>query len=128
MGEKRTVIQLDELTVTSETVGIGSAPWGEGESRHEYRVLVEAPEGSYETRAWGSIAAYAEADYDAEGIGYMVLDELASAANDPDEFFSMATEGEGGRERAVAILAVIEKAEQLASALERNEEAIDERR
>lgn len=122
-------IELDGLTVTVEDDGEERPPWNDVRgSVFKYRVHVEAPEETYDCPAWGSLHDRERGERDYEGIGWMVLDELQSAAYDPDEFFSMATDGDGGRERAVSILALISTAEGMLPALERNEDAINDHR
>ena len=128
---KRRTLALDELIVRVSNDGEGIPPWANEATRtmpvYRYRVEVEAPEGTYATNAWGSWHDREQAnDQDHESIGYMVLGELLSAAYNPDEFFSMATDGDGGRERAQTILDMISTAEALLPALERNADAIND--
>lgn len=122
---------LDGLIVRVSNDGEGSAPWQTPDEGpvYRYRVEVEAPEGTYTTNAWGSRHDRERAnDQDHESIGYMVLGELLSAAYyDPDEFFQMATEGTSGRGRARRVLEIIDTAEALLPALERNADAIQDR-
>jgi hypothetical protein len=122
-------VELDGLTFEVEPEGEGRQPWGGG-TAWQYRVRVTDAEGNaYESPAWGSIhdfesGAYPEAS--SRDIGYMVVGELLSAYFDPDEFFSMATEGEGGRARAQSILSIIATAERMGPALDRNADAVHE--
>lgn len=108
-----------DVTITVEDDGEGPQPWGEGATAFRYRVTVTTPAGAYTSPAWGSQHEY---ELGSPGLGHpsiggMVADELVSAANDPDEFFRMAVEGDGGRQRALQVLSTIEAAERLVSFL-----------
>lgn len=82
-----------KVTVTDR--GAGIAPWDEKSAeRTEYDVHV----GSYRTKAWGSINSYKQGKLDHEAIGAMVVDELQSAAVNPDEFIELSMGGSTGRE------------------------------
>lgn len=87
------------LSVRVRLVGEGSAPWDErGSPRHEYRVTVSHPAGpKYTSSAWGSVNDFETGETDHRGMARMVVDELYSAAADPDEFVDMAIGEERGR-------------------------------
>lgn len=72
-------------------------PWGD-KIVFKYGVMVKSKHGRYHTSAWGSIADYEKNKLDEEGIGAMVIGELASAAADPDEFIEMVMGEKTGRE------------------------------
>jgi hypothetical protein len=107
------------LHVSSEAVGTGAPPWERDAIVDEYRVAVDIRRDgetqSYVTQAWGSIHNHAEGILDAEGIAWMVLDELHSAMVDPDEFAAMAlpsADAEGqSAQRLRLILAVLDFAQ-----------------
>jgi len=88
--------------------------WGDGEPRPRYAVTVTKDGVIYQTHAWGSLHDMDEGHYDRYSeMAAMVLDELASAYCDPDEFFNLAV-GEDGRmprERAKQLEAIIEQAQ-----------------
>lgn len=129
MTTATTLEGLDGLTVSIEDDGTDKQPWTPNATVYRYRVTIEDTDGNrYEASAWGSINDYEQMRRDNENIGWMVVDELLNAAYDPDEFFTMATEGEGGRQRAQQILDLIATAEKMLPALERNEDAISDHR
>jgi hypothetical protein len=82
-----------------EDVGEGVPPWREtvGRPVHRYRVTVKGPGGTHTTSAWGSLTEYETGEFDHSGIAEMVVDELASAAADPDEFIDIVIGEERGR-------------------------------
>lgn len=88
-----------EIEARVEDVGEGSSPHSEtGEDVYEYRVTVRGPSGGrYTTRAWGSINDFHRGRHDHAGMASMVVEELASAASDPDEFVDMVIGEERGR-------------------------------
>lgn len=74
-----------------KVVGEELQPWGGRETVFKYQVKVAHStfkSSSYTTNAWGSIADYGAGRHDCAGIGAMVVDELLSAAADPDEFIA----------------------------------------
>jgi hypothetical protein len=123
-----TTRKLDGLTLTVESLGEGTPPW-EDWTVFRYQVTVEDEGGNqYVSDAWGSRHDYENGETDEDGIGWMVLDELLSAAYDPDEFFSMAIEGNNARARAEQILAMVATAEAMFPALKRNQDTIEAHR
>src|SRR3990172_2145304 len=92
MTEQR--FELDGLTITVRDEGPDEQPWGGGLQGTRYNIRVEANEGTYESKAWGSQHDLHVGKLDHEGIGFMILGELLSAAYDPGEFYSLATDDE----------------------------------
>lgn len=98
-------LKLGRLTINVEDVGEGTPPWGDDEGGHtEYEVKILAPATSaypgllYKTTAWGSRRDFDADEFDHDAIGAMVVSELASAANDEEEFLEMAMGNAKGRE------------------------------
>ena len=87
------------LTFTVEDVGEGAAPWDpKEEPRYEYKVNVKAANGAtYSTKGWGSINDYRQGKLDHRGMVWGVIQDLLSAAADPDEFITLVIGEESGR-------------------------------
>jgi hypothetical protein len=96
-------MRLGALNITCKAVGEDVPPWGHGEGRPVYKYRVRVTHSAfktsnYSTYAWGSINDHQKGKHDCDGIGAMVVDELLSAASDPDEFVHMVMGEAKGRE------------------------------
>lgn len=110
------------IKVEVRNVGPDFPPWSklkDPSMRYEVKVRLGGDVVIYQTSAWGSVVecakyteylkrntgAYkgAEERLDHKAIGAMVVDELASAMNDPDEFLCMLVEGKKGIEQLNAL-------------------------
>lgn len=100
-------------------------PWGEHRPAPRYDVSVTCGDLSYKTSAWGSQADFEEDRHRAREMAFMVLDEMLSAANDPDEFASMATGEEATREQLKRVTALLDAAEEFSDVLTLNQETIE---
>jgi len=89
------------INVTVTNVGRGRPPWDDDPSigHEEYDVVVDrGGRHQYRTKAWGSRAEYKEHRLDHGGIGALVVEELASANADPDEYVEMVMGDATGRD------------------------------
>jgi hypothetical protein len=86
-------MRLGVLTVTCKVIGEEMQPWGKhGGMAFKYKVTVRHSafkSASYTANAWGSQHDYSQGKHSCDSIGAMVVDELLSAASDPDEFMDM---------------------------------------
>lgn len=94
--------KFGEMSCTVENEGPRPQPWDRGETAYQYRVTVRHGHVRYTSPAWGSIADYRQGKKDLRGMAAMVLDELLSAATDPDEFIRMSM-GEETGQKALAL-------------------------
>lgn len=103
--------QFGGFRVTVTNIEFEPAPWHScSKYRDTYRVTVSRNGIRYTCRAWGSIVNAGQED-DHKAMGAMVLDELASAYCDPDEFWSMAIgDKRPSREQTRQIESIIGKA------------------
>lgn len=86
----------------------------DGQHRHRYRVSVCRDGERYKTYAWASIRDYEAGSREPEtyrAMGAMVLDELASAYCDPDEFMELVLGPEGDRGTAAEVVARVRQAD-----------------
>lgn len=96
--------EWSRIKVTVTSMGSNRPPWDiSGKNVVRYEVKIEAGSVSYATSAWGTINEHqkyaqnvrhqsqmkADELLDHKGIAAMVVDELASALADPDEFLEM---------------------------------------
>ena len=104
--------------VTVTNVDFQPATWdADGSYRDTYRVTVSREGTRYTCLAWGSTANAGRED-DHQAMGAMVVDELASAYCDPDEFWELAIgENRPSRERTVEIQKIIDKAQEFGEPL-----------
>lgn len=94
-----------------------------GGLRHRYEVTVTYGEHTYTASAWGSLADYEEDRYDARQMAFMVLDEMLSAVNDPDEFAALM--GDSPSAQQVRMMAsLLDAVPNFEDALEANAETI----
>lgn len=91
--------EYGNLRFTVEDVGEGVAPWDERQDpRTEYKVSVKASNGAtYTTKGWGSINDYQQGKLDHRAMVWGVIQDLLSAAADPDEFITSVIGEESGR-------------------------------
>ena len=94
--------KFGEMSCTVENEGPRPQPWDRGETAYQYRVTVRHGHVRYTSPAWGSIADYRRGKKDPRSMAAMVLDELLSAACDPNEFVQMVMGEETGR-KALAL-------------------------
>lgn len=132
MPEEATIGPLNHgLMVVARHAGEGRAPWRQpwtalAEVSYKYEVRVSVGDDSYTAEAWGSMADYNLRRYDCEGVAWMVLYELLSAAEDPDEFVTTWAEGLDRitATKLHAMADLLETAERMKPALEANCDAI----
>ena len=128
-------IRLSEMIVTSEYVDEWTQPWS-GKPCYRYRVRVSAAapiigQGEFMQYAYGSQHDFENGNNrQTEELAWMVLDDLQSAYNDPEEFFSLciAEPDDIDLDRVRGVLAVIDYAEKIGRVLEANESDIAEAR
>jgi hypothetical protein len=113
------------LRVHAEYEETAEQPWERGGYAPRYKVTVTCGELRYECPAWGSQADYEEDRYRAREIAFMVLNEMLSAAMDPDEFASMATGENATREQLKRVTALLDAAEEFSDVLELNRDTIE---
>lgn len=85
------------IKVSVKHDGSGVPTWGT-QPVYKYRVTVTGGGARYICLAWGSIYDFQYSKHNDKGIGAMVVDELLSAAADPDEFVSLVMGDASGRE------------------------------
>jgi hypothetical protein len=124
-------IRLAEMIVSARYVDENVQPWG-GASCFRYHVRISAADGGeFAQYAYGSQVDFEQGRNDrAEELAWMVLDDLWSACNDPEEFFEMAI-SEPDRvdlERVRGVLSVIDYAEKISRVLDINSSDIEEAR
>jgi hypothetical protein len=91
------------LRVTVADAGEGVPPWrhehGAEPVVYEYKVTVRAPNGAtYEGPAWGSRHDYGQGKRQYRDLAQMMVNDLASAVTDPDEWFTIVIGDAKGRE------------------------------
>lgn len=103
--------QFGDFRVTVTNIDFEPALFdNRGDYRDTYRVTVSRKGVRYTCKAWDSIANAGKED-DHKAMGAMVLDELASAYCDSNEFWSMAIgDKRPSRERYQQIEHIINKA------------------
>ena len=107
--------QFGSFRVTVTNIDFEPAPWdNRGDNRDTYRdtyrVTVSREGIRHTCRAWGSIANAGHED-DHKAMGAMVVDELASAFCDPDEFWETAiSDKRPSREQSKQVEQIIDKA------------------
>ena len=125
-----TRINLTDMVVFSELAGEAVQPWSDRPC-FKYRVHINARRGAhvFTQDAYGSQADYENGDSGhAEELAWLVLHDLLSAYDDPEEFFELAF-GEPDAvslDRVRGILSVIDFAVLIGETLEVNREAIAE--
>lgn len=92
--------EYGDLKVVVDQVGEGSAPWDERqEPRHEYAIMVTGPGGAkYVTRGWGSTHDWETGELSHRSMAWSAIDDLLSAASDPDEFITLVIGERKGRD------------------------------
>lgn len=83
------------MKITVKDAGTGQPPWGR-DVVHKYHVTVAHRGARYSADAYGSIADHESGKRRPAEMAAMVLDELLSAAADPDEFVAMVVGEESG--------------------------------
>ncbi len=130
MQDSATRIDLPDMIVTAEADGEAVQPWS-GKPSYRYSVSVSARGcgPSWVSPAYGSQHDYEQGDNGhAEEMAWMVLNDLLSAWDDPEEFFQMAL-GEPDLQtlsKVRGVLSVIDYAEKIGETLEANRESIAE--
>ena len=125
MAEK---IELGDLSVTSKVAGESTQPWS-GKPCFGYKISVSTRWGHYDTKGFGSQVDYENGiDSREEEMAWMILHDLLSAYDDPEEFFSMSL-GEPDDidlQRVRGILETIDFANKIGAELDKNREVIEE--
>lgn len=110
-----------DFRVTVRNSGEGVPPWSDrDEPTYRYAITVADNAGHvYRCKAWGSIYDMERGnDQEHKRMGAMVLDELASAYYDPDEFWAMAIgEERPSRERVREVEALLDAAKAFGKSL-----------
>jgi hypothetical protein len=94
LGEDTFTLEFSDGSVEVSSRGEIASPMREGSSAWGYSFSATIDGDTYRGEGHGSIADFEEgkpADEGFESMGWTFLAELFSAANDPDEFWGMAT-------------------------------------